>query len=62
MKLLLYAAQEGIDQALMVVPEEYDREMADQEATDFLGECNRVSEVRIWDDDLDFSNYRVYVG
>jgi len=64
MKLLRFEAESDntIDQVLMVVPDDYSKTLALDEATDVLGDCHIAGEVSIEDDGGDWSQYRIYVG
>jgi hypothetical protein len=65
-KLLLYVDDEQVDQILMVVPDNYDKEVADEEARNFLSGDAYLKES--WDtgkdDTMHYSTgeYRAYVG
>jgi len=64
MKLLLFVpeSENEIDEVLMVVPDDYDRETAQSEADDMLGEASLEAEVDVIGSTSGFSNYRPYVG
>jgi hypothetical protein len=66
MKLLRFEAESEntIDQVLMVVPDDYNKSFALDEATDVIGACYVADEAPIEESGLsgDWSKYRIYVG
>ena len=63
MKLLRFETESEsvIDQVLMVVPDDYKKTVALDEAADVLEGCYIAAETEIVDD-ASFSMYRIYVG
>jgi len=65
-KLLKFVKDGEIDQVLMVVPDDYNEELAEAEATDMLGEDTYLEWTGILDlttSDWDApSTYRPYIG
>jgi hypothetical protein len=64
-RLLLFIpeSENEIDEVLMVVPDDYDREHAIQEAEDVIGKADLASEIEIEITGFAYlSMYRPYVG
>jgi len=64
MKLLLYTAENEVDQLLMLVPEDYDEDQANTEADDFLPGATLETYFELIDDPDKYKvgKYRPYVG
>ena len=59
-------SESNIDQALMIVPDDYDKAFALDEAAGYLGDCNITNDIELNDETRaqleGFSAYRVFVG
>ena len=68
MRLLRFEAEaeNNIDEVLMIVPDEYDKDLALEQASDYIGACHVENDVKLWDatnvETSGMSTYRVYVG
>lgn len=62
-KLRIYES-EGVDRVVMVVPDEFDKEFADEEARNFVSDAYLIHTIEISENDAQYfgGNYRPYVG
>lgn len=61
MSKLLYFIGTGIDELLMVVPDDHDEEFAETTAAEFIDSPVLANEFEL-DEDYGLSHYRPYVG